>query len=112
MGYSYCDSLIPRHWFQFADDSALVTSTEEDSQALLKVFTKWCHWAGLKICSRKCKTFAMKKNGTKTVQFHPYLKVNNEQILTVKDGEEFLYLGKEFTMCMKTEKKEKELKTD
>jgi hypothetical protein len=112
MGYNCCDSLRPRHWFQFADDSALVTSTAEDSQSLLNVFTKWCHWAGLKICPRKCKTFAMKKDGTKTVQFHPYLKVNNEQIPTIKEGEEFVYLGKKFTMCMKTEKEEIEIKKD
>ena len=42
MVYNYCETLTPRHWFQFADDSALVSSTEEDSQALLNVFTKWC----------------------------------------------------------------------
>ena len=41
MGYSYCDTLSPRHWFQFADDSALVTSTVEDSQVILNIFTKW-----------------------------------------------------------------------
>ena len=74
MGYSYCDTLSPRHWFQFADDSALVTSTVEDSQALLNVFTKWFKWSGLKICPRKCKTFAMKKVGTKSIQFHLYLR--------------------------------------
>ena len=55
MGYNCCHTFTPRHWFQFADDSALVTSTEEDSQALLNVFKKWCKWAGLKICPRKCK---------------------------------------------------------
>ena len=112
IGYNYCDTLTPRHWFQFADDSALVTSTEEDSQALLNVFTKWCQWAGLKICPRKCKIFAMRKNGTRTVQFNPYLKVNNEQIPTVEQDEEFVYLGKTFSMNMKSENIEKELKKD
>lgn len=112
MGYRYSESLQPRHWFQFADDSALITSTEEDSQALLNVFSKWCYWAGLKICPRKCKTFAMKKNGTKTVQFHPYLRVNNVQIPTLADGESFKYLGKEFTMHMNPEKEENQLKSD
>ena len=81
MGYNYCDTLTSRHWFQFTDDSALVSSTEEDSQALLNVFTKW---AGLKICLRKCKIFAMRKWGTRSAQFNPYLRVNNEQIPTVK----------------------------
>ena len=102
MDCNYCDSLTPRHWFQFADDSVLVTSTEEDSQALLDVFTKWDKWAGLKICPRKCKIFAMRKCGTRSVQFNPYLRVNNEQIPTVKQGEEFIYLGKTFSVNMKT----------
>ena len=112
MGYSYCDTLSPRHWFQFADDSALVTSTVEDSQALLNVFTKCCNWSGLKICPRKCKTFAMKKMGTKSIQFHPYLRVNNEQIRTIDENEEFVYLGKRFTIHMKPEKIKEELKSE
>ena len=95
-GYNYCDTLTPRHWFQFADDSALVTSIEEDSQALLNVFTKWCKWAGLKICPRNFKFFAMRKCGTRSVQFNPYLRVNNEHIPTVKQDEEFIYLVKRF----------------
>ena len=73
MGCNYWNTLTPRHWFQFTDDSALVTSTEEDSQALLNVFTKWCKWTGLKICPRKCKIFAMRRFGTRSVQFNPYL---------------------------------------
>ena len=96
MGYNYCDTLTPRHWFQFADDSALVTSIEEDSQALLNVFTKWCKWAGLKICPRNFKFFAMRKCGARSVQFNPYLRVSNEHIPTVKQDEEFIYLVKRF----------------
>ena len=42
MGYSYTIALIPRHWLQFADDTALATATQEDSQALLNVFINWC----------------------------------------------------------------------
>ena len=45
--YNYCNIMSPCHWFQFADDSALVTSIEEDSQVLLNVFTKWSAWASL-----------------------------------------------------------------
>ena len=33
-------NLSPRHCFQFADDTALATATQEDSQALLNVSTK------------------------------------------------------------------------
>ena len=69
MGYSYCDTMNPRHWFQFADDSALVTSTEEDTQLLLNVFTKWCTWASLIIKVSKCKKFGIKKYGRKSIQF-------------------------------------------
>ena len=102
MGYNYCDTLTPRHWFQFADESALVTSTEEGIQALLNVFTKWCKWAGLKICDRISKIFAMRKCGTRSAQFNPHLRVNNEQIPTVKLDEECIYLGKTFSVNMKT----------
>ena len=112
MGYNYCDTLTPRHWFQFADESALVTSTEGDIQALLNVFTKWCKWAGLRICPRKSKIFAMRKCSTRSVQFSPYLRVNNEQIRTVKLDEEFVYLDKTFSMNMKTLNIENEPKKD
>ena len=40
MGYNLCNSLEPRNWFPFTDDSALVTSTEQDNQLLLNLFTK------------------------------------------------------------------------
>ena len=112
MGYNCCDTLTPRHWFQLADESALVTSTEEDIQALLNVFTKWCKGAGLKICPRKSKIFSMRKCGTRSVQFNPYLRVNNEQIPTVKLDEEFICLGKTFSINMKTLNIEHELKKD
>ena len=42
LGYYFADALGPRHWFQFADDSAVTTANEEDNQLLLNLFTKWC----------------------------------------------------------------------
>ena len=63
LGYSYTNALSPRHWLQFADDTALATATQEDSQALLNVFIKWCQWANFKICMGKCRCFGIKKNG-------------------------------------------------
>ena len=33
----------------------------------------------------------MKKMGTKSIQFHPYLRVNNEQIPTIDENEEFVF---------------------
>ena len=35
MGYIAEKILSPRHWFQFADDTAIVTALEEDNQGLL-----------------------------------------------------------------------------
>ena len=42
MGYDFCNSLSPQTWFQLLDDLAIVTSTEQDRQILLNLFTKWC----------------------------------------------------------------------
>ena len=69
--------MSPCHWFQFADDSTLLISTEEDSQLLLNVFTNWCTWtwAWLIIKVIKCKTFGIKKYGSKSIQFKPYLRI-------------------------------------
>ena len=61
MGYNYTIALTPRHWFQFGDDPALATATQEDSQALLNVVSKWCQWANFLICISKCKCFGIKK---------------------------------------------------
>ena len=30
IGYSYCNTLQPRHWFQFADDTAITTAAVEE----------------------------------------------------------------------------------
>ena len=47
MGYIAEKILSPCHWFQFADDTAIVTALEEDNQRLLNLFTKWSSWADL-----------------------------------------------------------------
>ena len=103
MGYSYTIALIPRHWLQFADDTALATATQEDSQALLNVFINWCQWANFLICVSKCKCFGIKKNGKQSSQFKSYLKVNNEMIPAIKLNDSFVYLGKEFSFGMSNE---------
>ena len=104
MGYSYCDIMSPCHWFQFVDDTILVTSTEEDSQLLLNVFTKWCTWSSIIIKVSKCKMFGIKKYGRKSIQFKPYLRTKNELIPPVKIKECFAYLGKEYSFDMKPDK--------
>ena len=35
----------PVHWFQFADDAAVISSTGRENQLLLNCFTRWCQWA-------------------------------------------------------------------
>ena len=35
-------SLLPIHWFQFADDAAVITGLENENQILLNNFTRWC----------------------------------------------------------------------
>ena len=96
MGYSSSKTLLPRHWFQFADDLVITTSIRKDNQLLLNVYNKWCKWTHLIICLNKCSTFGIKKNGNSSTQFKPYLKVNNEVIPPVKLKEIFTYLGKHF----------------
>ena len=92
IGYCYCDYLQPRHWFQFADDTAMVITSEEDNQALLNVFTKWYHWSGIHIRVDKCSTFGIKHNGKKATQFKPFLKVNNQTIPAVSTYERNLII--------------------
>ena len=100
VGYNFCNSLEPRHWFRFADDSTVVMSTEQDRQLLLNLFTKWCEWANLTVRVQKCKSFGIKKNGTLSTQFKPCLRVNKELIPPVKMGDNFIYLGKSFSFDM------------
>ena len=60
MGYVAEKTLSPRHWFQFADDTAIVTALEEDNQRLLNLFTKSSSWADLEIRVDKCHSFGVK----------------------------------------------------
>ena len=103
LGYNYTNALSPHDSFQFADDTALATATQEDSQASLNVFPEWCQWANLKICIDKCRCFDIKKNGKQSIQFRSYLKVNNEMIPAVKLNDSFVYLQKKFCYNMSCE---------
>ena len=103
IGYVYNDMMYSRHWFQFADDSAISTSTEEDSQCLLNVFTKWSKWANFIINIDKCKSFGVKKCGTKSLQYKPYLKISGQMKPAVEIDDSFTYLGKMFSFEMKND---------
>ena len=41
LGYVYDNTITPKHWFPFADDTAIVTALESDNQLLVNVFSKW-----------------------------------------------------------------------
>ena len=99
-GYVYDFSFKPRNWFQFADDTAIVTSSEEDNQLLINGFIKWCTWADLSVRIDKCHVFGIKKIGTKSCQYCPYLSINRERIPPVKINDSFTYLGKDFNFGM------------
>ena len=43
------NTLNPTHWFQFADDAAVITGLENENHILLNHFAHWCNWSGMKI---------------------------------------------------------------
>jgi hypothetical protein len=67
--------LNPIHWFQFADDAAVITGQEKENQLLLNRFTVWCQWSKMIIRVDKFSTFGNKKNLTKSIQFLPKLNL-------------------------------------
>ena len=50
----YTNFLNSVHWFQFADDAAVVTGPENENQILLNHFSRWCSWANLHIRVDRC----------------------------------------------------------
>ena len=69
-------SLLPIHWFQFADDAAVITGLENKNQILLNHFTRWCTWANMIIRIDKCSKFRIRKSSTASVQYLPKLFIN------------------------------------
>ena len=103
LGYVYENTLSPKHWFQFADDTAIATALEYDNQLLLNVFTKWSKWADFTIRVDKCHVFGIRKNKTDSCQYHlPKAIVNAQRIPVVPLEESFDYLGKSFNYKMST----------
>ena len=94
------NSLNPLHWFQFADDAAVITSLENENQILLNHFSRWCTWADMIIRVDKCSSFGMKKSLTSSLQFLPKLIINRDLVPTVKIGDSFKYLGRYFSFNM------------
>ena len=96
-------TLSPRHWFQFADDTAIVTALKKGNQCLLNLFTKWSSWANLKIRIDKCHSIGVKKYMSSAIQYQPNLTINGEKIPPIKNRESFEYLGKQFSFSMATD---------
>ena len=94
-GFSF-KLLNPIHWFQFADDAAVITSQESENQHLLNRFSMWCQWSDMIIRVDKCSTFGIKTAITKSVQYLPKLLINNRLIPAVNIGESFQHLGRYF----------------
>ena len=78
--------LNPVHWFQFADDAAVISSQEKENQLLLNRFTVWCQWANMIIRVDKCSTFGIRKESTKSVQYLPKLFLNNSLVPRIEIG--------------------------
>ena len=93
-------SLRQIHWFQFADDAAVISGQESENQVLLNRFTLWCQWADMIIRVDKCITFGVKKATTKSIQYQPKLFINNQLIPRVDNGNSFKYLGRYFDFGM------------
>ena len=95
-GYKFMRYSTPHHWYQFADDVAVLSGLENEIQILLNLFSKWCSWANMIIRVNKCHSFRINKSGTSSKQFQPKLFVSNEPIPPVKQDEYFTYLGRHF----------------
>ena len=99
-GYNFIKYMIPRHWYQFADDAAVVTGLEHENQVLLNAFNSWCTWADMVIRVDKCHSFGMKKVRLSSRQYKPKLYINNELIPSIDINESFKYLGRHFDYSM------------
>ena len=101
--------LNPVHWFQFADDAAVISSQESENQHLLNRFSIWCQWSNMIIRVDKCSTFGIKKTLTKSIQYLPKLLINKQLIPKINIGEAFQYLGRYFSFNMSDEHHKSEL---
>ena len=98
-GYIYDFSIKACNWLQFADDTAIVTSSEDDNQLLMNGFIKWCTWADLST-HRQVSRIRHKKNCYEILSILSLLSINFERILPLKIDDSFTYLGKDFNFGM------------
>ena len=107
-GFSY-KLLNPVHWFQFADDAAVITGQESENQHLLNRFAIWCQWSDMIIRVDKCSTFGIKKALTKSVQYLRKLIITKSIIPAIESGKSFCYLGRYFNYEMTNNEHKSEL---
>ena len=107
--YFYQNCLRPKHWFQFADDAAIVTALESDNQHLCNVFLKR---TDLTIKVSKCHTFDIRENKTASEQFQPYITIRKQRIPPVEQDTSFNYLGKDFNFKMYGDEIKAKLKSE
>ena len=91
-GYNFIKYMIPRHWYQFADDATVVTGLEPENQVLLNAFNRWCTWEDMII--------RVDKVGSSSRQYKPKLYINNELIPAIEINESFKYLERHFDYSM------------
>ena len=101
--------LNPIHWFQFADDAAVIAGQESENQHLLNRFVLWFQWSEMIIRVNKCSTFGIKKVLTRSAQYLPKLLITNSLIPTIKIGESFKYLGGFFDFNMSDQEHKSEI---
>ena len=108
--FGFSTSLLnPLHWFQFADDAAVITGQESENQHLLNRFVIWCQWSDMIIRVDKCSTFGIKKALTKSIQYLPKLIINNNLVPAIERGKSFCYLGRYFDFEMSNNEHKSEL---
>ena len=112
LGYKYLKFLTPRHWYQYADDAAVISGTENESQILLSAFNRWCAWANMIIKVKKCHSFGIRKEGSCSKQFKPKLYAGNQLIPPTEIGESFTYLGRHFDFGMTNSKHKEDLQNE
>ena len=101
--------LIPCHWFQLTDNTAIITILEGDNQLLCNVFTKCVSWVDPIIRVDKCHTFGMKKSAKGFIQYLLNVMVQRETIQRIQESNEsFIDLGKQFIFKLNIEN----IKTD
>ena len=79
----------PVHWFQFTDDTAVISSPERENQLLLHCFTRWYQWVQITIRVDKCTKFGIKKCSTCSMQFQ---QCNSMQCNAIQFNKEMFYL--------------------